>query len=210
LTGQQALAEFAFLENDVAPGGLYNTFERIEFVRSEKWFTFKAALNLLHQRGGKTIVETGTMRMRDDPAGCSTLIFGAYCAKYGGSLTTVDITPEHMATSKRETAEYASVTTYALEDSVGFLQRFDRPIDLLYLDSFDCSPLGDSTPAQQHQVKEYLAAKHALGPDAIICADDNNFPSGGKTKLLKRVLPTDGWECIADRGQTLWQRQRMF
>jgi hypothetical protein len=176
-------------------------------VRSEKWFTFKAALNLLRQRGGTTIVETGTMRMRDDPAGCSTLLFGAYCKRYGARLYTVDLFPGHMETSKQETADYADVIAYVLEDSVSFLGRFDRPIELLYLDSMDCNPTGDSTPAQEHQVKEYQAAKHALGPASVILLDDNNFPNGGKPKLLKRVLPADGWECIADRGQSLWQWQ---
>ncbi len=202
-------AEFAFLENDQADGGLYRQFERIEFVRSEKWFTFKAALNLLHQRGGKTIVETGTMRMRDDPAGCSTEIFGEYCKRYGAHIWTVDNDKEHMVTSMSETQEYAEYIDYILKDSVYFLMTFGRPIALLYLDSYDCEPKGDSTAAQEHQVREYEAAKHALGPDSVILMDDSNFPSGGKTRLLKRRLPQDGWECIADRGQSLWQMGAM-
>ena len=137
----------------------------------------------------------------------STLFFGEYCKRYGGHLYTVDIDAAHMTTSKTLTAEYAPWITYAQEDSVGFLGRFDRPVDFLYLDALDCNPAGDSTPAQEHQVKEFQAAKHALGPDALILLDDNNFaaPSYGKTRLLKRVLPNEGWECIADRGQSLWQ-----
>ena len=183
--------------------------EKYEFVRSEKWFTFKAALNLMHQRRTPertpTIVETGTMRMKEDPAGGSSLFFGEYCKRYGGHLTTVDIDAAHMTTSKTLTADYAPWITYAQEDSVGFLGRFDRPIDLIYLDSMDCSPVGDSTPAQEHQVREFQAAKHALGPDSILLLDDANFENEGKPKLLKRVLPNEGWECIADRGQSLWQ-----
>ena len=212
MTAAQERAEFCFLHADSGPEGLFRRFEAFEFVRSEKWFTFKAALNLLHQRGGKTIVETGTMRMHLDPAGGSTKIFGEYCKRFGARLTTVDISPQNMETSRRETVEYAGLIDYVVEDSVAFLKRFDRPVDLLYLDSQDCSPTGDSTPAQEHQVKEYLAAKHALGLETVILLDDNGFPapSYGKTRLLKRVLPDDGWECVADRSQSLWQMKRMF
>jgi len=197
--------DFLFIEND----WLYKEFERLEFVRSQKYDSFKAALNLLHQRVPEdaNIVETGTQRVIDDPGGCSTLLFAAYCNRYGGQLTTVDNDPQHMVVAKIATAAYALSIKYAVQDSVEFLRAYPGRIDLLYLDSFDCSPVGDSSAAQVHQVEEFRAAKHALGRDSILLMDDNNFPSGGKTRLLKMQLPNEGWECIIDMGQSLWQRK---
>ena len=200
--------DFLFIEND----WLYREFERLEFVRSMKYQTFKAALNLLHQRrpSGFEIVETGTQRVIDDPGGCSTLLFAAYCARYNGTLTTVDINPRYLEVAKEATRAYAEHVNYIESDSIKFLTDWTENngyIDLLYLDSYDCSPIGDSSPAQLHQVKEYVAAEHALSPRSILVMDDNNFPSGGKTRLLKQQLWEKGWECILDMGQSLWQRK---
>ena len=196
--------EFLFMEED----WMYRTFERIEFVRSTKYHTFKAALDLLLQRGGKTIVETGTMRMKDDPAGCSTLLFGAFCQNYDRQLYTVDNSEAHMAISVSETMDYGKRINYVVQDSIDFLLNFPHQIDLLYLDSMDCDPVGDSTLPQMHQLQEFNAAQHALAPNAVLLMDDNNFPSGGKTRLLKRYLLTQpDWECILDLGQSLWQRR---
>ena len=56
MTRATDLAEFSFLENDSTSGlgGLFA--EKYEFVRSEKWFTFKAALNLMHQRRAHSVL----------------------------------------------------------------------------------------------------------------------------------------------------------
>ncbi len=201
---QPVVEDFLFYEDD----WMYREFERIEFVRSIKYYTFKTALNLLRQRGGKVILETGTMRMKDDPAGCSTLLFGAFCERYGGHLYTVDNDQHHMEVSRQETKRYEKLTTYVTADSVDFLGRFVGRIDLLYLDSMDCNPIGDSTISQMHQLSEFEVAEPHLPPGAVLLCDDNNFPSGGKTKLLKQYLLTrPDWECILDLGQTLWQRR---
>ena len=198
--------DFVFYDDD----WLRREFERLEFVRSHKYLTFKAALNLLHQRRPAffNIVETGTMRLHDDPGGCSTLLFGAYCARYNGHLTTVDNSLEHMETSKEETSAYASRISYVVEDSIEFLRSYGRPIDLLYLDSMDCDPIGDSSQAQIHQLKEFEVTGLSLGEGSVLLMDDNNFLSGGKTRMLKKVLPERGWECVLDEGQSLWQRKR--
>ena len=210
-TSPEARKEFIFYETD----WLGKTFNRLEVVRSPKWVTMKAALNLLLQRGGEQIVETGTQRMHDDPGGASTTIYGAFCQKYGLRLVTVDNTPHHMETSKLETKEYAAYIEYVLQDSISFLSRWNVHergwIDLLYLDSMDCDPEGDSTIPQEHQRSEFLAAEHALKPGSILLLDDNNFPSGGKTRLLKDLLLiSPEWECVYDWGQSLWLKTKEY
>ena len=199
--------EFIFVEND----WLYKLYyEHLEFVRSPKYFTFKVALNLFLQNGGQIIVETGTQRLRDDPGGSSTTLFGAFCQKYCRRLITVDNDPVHMETSKDCTKEFKDYITYVLADSVSFLSGFDQPIDLLYLDSLDCPlPPADATEAQVHNLKEVKAAYSKLHRGSIILIDDNNFENGGKSRLSKKfLLKTGEWQCILDHGQTLWVKIR--
>jgi predicted O-methyltransferase YrrM len=196
------IEDFVFFEND----WMRKEFDRLEFVRSQKYVTFKAALNLLLQNGGKIIVETGTQRMIDDPGGCSTLLFGAFCERYKRQLITVDYDSEHIETSKVATAKYKDYVTYVLMDSVAFLSAFDKPIDLLYLDSLDCpEPPADATAAQTQNLKELKAAYHRLHKGSILLIDDNDFENGGKSRLSKKfLLETAEWQCLLDHGQTVW------
>lgn len=175
-------------------------------MQSPKYLTFKVALNLLLQNKGEIIVETGTQRMKDDPGGCSTTLFGAFCKKYGTKLFTVDNNPLNMKVSMDATKEFADCITYKVMDSVKFLEKFSQRIDLLYLDSLDCpDPPADATEAQQHQLNEIKAACKNLQPGSIVLLDDNNFANGGKTRLSKRwLLETNKFRCILDHGQSLW------
>jgi hypothetical protein len=197
--------DFIFWEQD----WLYSRYRHLEFVRSQKYPTFKAALNLFLQNGGQTIVETGTMRVPNDPGGCSTLLFGAFCKRYGKKLYTVDINPMNVKVSMDETKEFKDSITYVVSDSVKFLSKFKEPIDLLYLDSLDCPVEGDATQAQEHQLNEIKAAYDKLHVGSIYLGDDSNFPNGGKTRMAKQFLLRSGeWHCILDSGQTLWQKVR--
>jgi len=197
------MEEFLFVEND----WLYKRFhERLEFVRSPRYLTFKVALNLFLQGGGELIVETGTQRLIDDPGGGSTTLFGAFCARYGKRLITVDINPLALKVAMDATKEFRAYITYVRMDSVEFLRQFEEPIDLLYLDSLDCPlPPADATEAQVHQLNELKAAYKNLHAGSIYVGDDNNFANGGKTRLAKRfLLKTGEWMCVLDAGQTVW------
>jgi len=197
-----SLEKFLFVEND----WLFKRFSYLDFVRSPKYLTFKAALNLFLQNNGNLIVETGTQRMKDDPGGCSTTLFGAFCKHYGKRLITVDNNPRHLEISKECTKEFKDHISYVLMDSVEFLSRFTEPIDLLYLDSLDCPlPPAAATKAQQHNPRELKAAYKNLHEGSIVLIDDNNVANGGKSRLSKHfLLKTKEWTCILDAGQTLW------
>jgi len=197
------LIDFIWVDRD----WLYSRYRHLEFVRSQKYPTFKAALNLFLQGNGRTIVETGTMRLHEDPGGSSTLLFGAFCSRYGKKLYTVDINPMNVKVSMDETKEFKDNITYVVSDSVEFLKKFREPIHLLYLDSKDCPLEGDATEAQEHQRREYEAAEDNLHKGSILLCDDSNYPNGGKTRLLKRHLQSQPeWVCILDWGQMLWWR----
>lgn len=194
--------DFLFFDED----WLYERFKHLEFVKSAKYFTFKTALNLFLQNSGQLIVETGTQRMFNDPGGCSTLLFGAFCQHYGRRLITVDNNPMNMKVSMNCTEEFKDYITYVIKDSVEFLKEFSQKIDLLYLDSLDCPlPPADATEAQLHQLNELKATYNKLHEGSILLMDDNNFENGGKTRLSKKfLLETEDWQCIFDGGQTLW------
>jgi len=198
------LKDFIFVEYD----WLYQRYNYLEFVRSPKYFTFKAALNLFLQNNGQIIVETGTQRVKDDPGGSSTTLFGAFCKRYGKKLFTVDNNPLHMKISIDCTREFKDYITYVLKDSVKFLREFNQKIDLLYLDSLDCPPPpADATEAQLYNLSELKAAYDRLGKGSILLIDDNNFTNGGKSRFSKAfLLETMQWRCILDHGQTLWER----
>ncbi|HZU13447.1 MAG TPA: class I SAM-dependent methyltransferase [Chloroflexota bacterium] len=178
-------------------------------LMKERWVTFKIALNLFLQRHGSVIVETGSERSIGhgwDGDGNSTYLFGEILARYGGRLWTCDINPEHTAVARRATEQFTSQITYVTDDSVHFLHAFDRPIDLLYLDSMDCPRDGDATIPQQHNLHELQAALPHLSPSAVILLDDNWYENGGKTRLSKRYLAERGWICLLDSHQSLWMR----
>ncbi len=184
-----------------------NWFDQKYRIKSDgRYPTFKTALNLMNQLGGKNIVETGTTRMVDDyGAGYSTVMFADYLTKYGGKIWTVDISQANIDTCKLVTKEFEKVVSYHVQDSLAFLANFKEKIDLLYLDSFDYPLDGtDPTPCQEHQLKEFKLAEHLLSDSAIVLLDDNNFDNGGKTKLTKNYLVEQGWTCLIDLQQSLF------
>lgn len=173
---------------------------------SERFWTFRAALNLFKQREGKVIVETGTTRLANDwGAGMSTVLFGEFCKRYGGKIYTVDIDPANIATCKVVTQAYQEWLSYHVDDSLHFLKDFKDTIDLLYLDSLDFPIDGsDPTPCQLHQLQEFKLVEKQLHDWSIVLLDDNNFPTGGKAKLTKHYLAERGWQCVLDSQQSLF------
>lgn len=172
-----------------------------------RYFSMKIALNLFHHRGGTNIIETGTIRARDDMGGggFSTLVFGDYAQHYNKNFWTVDILPEAIELSKEITKDVSQNTNFIISDSVYFLSTFDKPIDLLYLDSMDC-PENDAPDSpnlkasQEHQLNEIKAAYDKLHDNSVILLDDNNFENGGKCKLTVEFLLEKGWSpLIADK-----------
>jgi len=136
--------------------------------------------------------------------GNSTLIFGYFAKMYGGHVTTIDISPENIATCKEATEKYNTYITYVEGNSVEMLGKGYNMIDLLYLDSMDCPISGDANEAQTHQLQEIIAAEHMLHDRSIVLLDDSAFANGGKTRLTKKWLEDRGWICVLDMYQSLW------
>lgn len=176
-----------------------------------RYFTTKIALNLFHFRKGMNIVETGTIRMADDMngGGYSTLLYGDYAQHYDKKFWTVDILPEAIELSKKETEGFNANTNFVIGDSVEFLKNFPEKIDLLYLDSMDCPEYDEpDSPrliaSQEHQLNEIKAAWDKLHEKSVILLDDNNFSNGGKCKLSIQFLIENGWTPLMADKQVLF------
>ena len=176
-----------------------------QFLRG-RYFTQRIALNLLYQLPTHNIVETGCVRFPNDfGGGNSTYIYGAFVSKYGGRLTTIDISPRNIYVCKISTLEFKKNITYITEDSITAIPKLKKPIDLLYLDSLDVPEDGsDATPGQEHNLIEFKLAEPLLHKGSIILIDDNDMENGGKTRLTKQYLADQGYTLILDLAQTLW------
>jgi predicted O-methyltransferase YrrM len=183
-------------------------FDHYRLKLGERYPTFKVALNLLLQFGGKHIVETGTMRLPGNWYfdGCSTYLFAEFADRYGCHLWTCDLDERTIAQARAWTTTFDQRITYVCRDSIAFLSDFADTIDLLYLDSMDCPPEGDASAAQEHNLRELLAAMPHLSRRAIVLLDDNAYPNGGKSRLSKAYLRDAGWLCLLDSRQSLWLR----
>lgn len=176
--------------------------------------TFKKAFELFHERDGKTIVETGCIRLPNDwGAGMSTMLFGEYAKLFGAKVSTCDISAVNMECCKEVTKEFAEHITYVVADSLVFLSLYAETIDFLYLDSLDCpievtnyQEAQELEFAQNHQLKEITIALPKVSPNGIILLDDNGFTHGGKTTLTKNYLKEQGWKEIMGGQQSLWTK----
>lgn len=201
--------------------------------RHGRFHTTKAALNILSQRSSHPlIVETGCMRENDWGAGCSTLLFADYIDHYGGRLISIDNNPEHIRQSKL--LVQSNNVVWLEDDSIEQLKHLFLIPDLLYLDSFDypfgelLDIYGGKTDinkaieilwgmseeevvtkhhkifdaCQEHCLNEIKSAP--LGASTIVLIDDAILPGGGKARLAKEWLASNGWVCILDLYQTLW------
>lgn len=187
-----------------------SSFSHWKMKPTQRYYTTKVALNLFLQHDGQVIVETGCQRAHEDwGAGCSTQIFGEFCAKYGKKLYTVDNNAGNLNMAKEITKDYAGSIEYHLGDSVAFLRDFSQPIDLLYLDSLDC-PIDEresALEAQKHALNELLAASNNLQPTSVVMVDDNDWKHGGKSYLVKRYLQENDWIVLLDEKQSVWIRR---
>jgi hypothetical protein len=162
--------------------------------------------------GGPLVVETGSVRNRDDWAGDgqSTRLFDAYVNHHGGRCLTVDIDPAAVALVR----ELCSARTKAVKgDSVRFLAQLSkglghRRIDLLYLDSLDLDP-ADAHPSAFHHMKELTAVWRSVGPGTVIAVDDNpELPDGhriGKAMYVAQFLDNLGIAPFHTGYQIAWE-----
>lgn len=147
------------------------------------------------------IVETGCARQEENwhGDGQSTLVFDWIVSKYGGSVTSIDISPENCKTAKR----LAPNTNVICADSITALRSFRdaEKIDLLFLDSYDATGRYDSP---LHHMGE-LAAIYTRLKDGCMIAIDDCF-DGGKHKYVAHFFQDIGINPIIEGYITIWRK----
>lgn len=188
-----------------ADNWFYNNYF-LKLEKGQRYWTIHTALSLLLQSEGKIMVETGCARMADDwGAGMSTIIFSQFAENYKKEFHSVDIDEKNIKLCKRMVGDVDN-THLHVGDSIEFLKKFDKKIDLLYLDSLDFD-FHNPGPSQDHCLNELQAAYSSLSRKAVVLMDDNWLPGGGKPAKAKEWLREQGWTCIIDHHQTLWVRE---
>ncbi|CDR33137.1 class I SAM-dependent methyltransferase [Criblamydia sequanensis] len=201
------------LINQAAPlRGTENSFSEEESFlvgrlkkQDKRYPTFLLALQLLKELKAKTLVETGTARNGDQNFwgdGGSTIIFADWASKNNALLHSVDISPLAIQYAKAASAPYKDNIQFTVGDSITFLKNFNKPIDFLYLDSFDFE-LDNPFPSQNHHLKELIAAYSKLHDKTVIMIDDCDLPHGGKGKLAIEFLTKKGWIVLHSGYQVI-------
>lgn len=184
----------------------------LDFIKSvagdQRRDSFVLAVELFTKIYDRTsaVVETGTIRTRiNSPDGQSTNIFAEVSRSLKVPFYSIDLSPEHIATSKEVVTSHGlgEHVNWVTADSVTFLGSFGHPIQLLYLDSYDFQ-FENPGPAQRHELAELGAAYSKLHPKCIILLDDCGIEHEGKGYLGTRFLRDRGWKMIHDKYQRLF------
>lgn len=162
----------------------------------KRYASFELAKNLIRDRNLYTWVETGTSRNGYSNCigdGCSTMVYSDFLVDLPGELFSVDIDENAINCAKSALKLSKDRIHFYTSDSITFLREFDRPIDFLYLDSYDFD-FNNPTPSQEHHLKEIEAAYDKLHDHSVVMIDDCRLPHGGKGKLIIDYLVKRGWK----------------
>jgi len=158
----------------------------------------------------RTILEIGSVRAvmehtidEFNPACCndghSTYFWSHYT---GAEVHTVDNHPHRKRNIMDVDARLSSVFAHTA-DGIEFIKNFDQEIDLLFLDAWDVIP---DTPYAERHLEAYIASKQKLAASCLVLIDDTDVGGGGKGRLVIPELKKDGFQCIANRRQTIFLR----
>ena len=175
--------------------------------------TFKKTLELLDKTRAKMIVETGTSRegLRGAKSnGGATLVFGKWAKLNNAELHSVDISEKSIGVAQKEVdnLQLNEAVTIHLSDSIEFLTNFSKPVDFLYLDSYDYSDDPEvQVKSQVHHLNEFKAIEEFLHENSIVLIDDCDLPNGGKGKMVVEYMCQKDWKVLIETYQTLLVRE---
>lgn len=175
--------------------------------------TFRQVLKLLAERRARMLVETGTAReglAGSKSNGASTIVFGLWAQQNDAVLHSVDVSAESIAAAQAEVDRQGlqSAVRFHEQDSIQFLEDFDKAVDFLYLDSYDYDKedVAVQQASQEHHLAEFRSIEPRLTERSIVLIDDCRLPNGGKGKLVIEYMLERGWQIIADAYQVLLTR----
>lgn len=156
--------------------------------------TIDKALELFHERDGKLIVEIGSIRDATPTAkitdGYSTVAWALHAER----VISVDIEPYATVLTKILTKEYGNVEAITC-DGVKFLEEFQEPIDLLYLDAWD----GHLADCKSKHLEAYRVARKNFHENTLILIDDAHV----KAKFVVPEALKNGFKVVFEEYQVL-------
>lgn len=163
--------------------------------------SFLKVIEILEQTYSEpiVIVETGCIRNTTEESkfgdGWSTLNWEYYAKKTNSKVYVVDIDQNHINKSI-EIVPPSQFVEYTKDDSVNYLQNFDKKIDLLFADSYDyCGDEENIRKCHNHSLNEIKAAWDKLNDSCFILIDDVfNTDWAGKGALSIPYLLSNGFE----------------
>ena len=181
-----------------------NFLEKYNHPQNIRFESFKFALNEANKRGLKNLVETGCARGKTKfiffskinwKDGMSTMIFSDYIKDVGGQMYSCDINQKNIINAKKFIKNNIDFVTFVNDDSLNFLNSFNKEIDFLYLDSLDAQIEG----ANQHQLNEIKIALPKLKKNSLILLDDK----GSKTELSAEYLIQKDYKIINETNEQI-------
>ena len=187
------------------------------------YLTFKKTFEELEKRENKffIIVETGCSAHGTQ----STILFDKFVNYYDGYVFSVDKDRFRVCNTQ---SKVSLKTIVVCADSLHFLSTFDKPIDLLYLDSFDVN-WKNQEYSSQHHYKEFSLVKDMLSTHSLLLIDDtpknldwldidknskkflelksifDTNKYNGKGSLICHELENSNFELLLHQYQILWK-----
>ena len=166
--------------------------------------TFRKVFELLEAQNRKsyTIVETGTLRVKDNFAGdgCSTLLFDRFVNHHDGVVYSIDKSKKACELSRSLVSNKTMVMN---KDSLNFLRNLFIPIDCLYLDSYDID-FREPHPSALHHLMELCMVFKLLKSGTLVVVDDNQSETSGKGMYVAEFMKKIKVDCIINGYQKGW------
>ena len=175
--------------------------------------TFRKTLELLDITKAKVIIETGTSREGLKGAksnGGASIVFGKWAKLNNAVLHSVDISEKSIKAAQKEVDNQllSDFVTIHHSDSIEFLANFKKPVDFLYLDSYDYSDDPEvQVKSQIHHLNEFKAIEELLHKNSIVLIDDCDLPNGGKGKMVVEYMQQKDWKVLINAYQILLVRE---
>ena len=222
--------------------GTYAGFDKslITPCPKSRYYTFKAAFEHFIKTNGTVIVELGTSRSfvhgqlpgcncddikywtPDEPknwdwsAGFFTRVVSETLEFLSPEIHTIDISHQHINRCKIMTKMFEHVLHYHVISSLTFLAnaKFNKKIDLLYIDTGDMTPIERTAKLQLDEAK-IIVERDIISKNGIILIDDvkNQTPlkfgetsNLGKAKYSIPYFLSHGFEIVENEYQVILKR----
>jgi hypothetical protein len=184
----------------------YGKFSGVTGHMFNRWPAFEFIANhLLNKKEPICIIETGTVRTRDDWAGNgqSTILWDWIIEKTGGHGFSIDISPASCENARQLVKRMKIIN----EDSLSALKRLSSvsSADLVYLDSYDWSQKAGPRSALHH-VTELGTIWDRLPQGCLVAADDCHSDFQGKHVLVAEFFRLMKIPPIHKGYVTVWEK----